>query len=90
MGTHSRSDFFNELLPGHAFYHRLYEKLDANDLTQAQKFLDDNKDLANDQYCTKVLRQEYGPELKGLKRHAIVNELLLVAGTLEQSWGKPK
>lgn len=70
-------------LKTHPWYGRLYKKLTSTEIGHIAHHLSKTNLWSNDDYCKNVLRMEYSEDLKQTKNKLFINELLLVAGTME-------
>lgn len=75
-----RDAFFN--LSGHPWFGRYFGKLTQKDKMFCEQFIRDRSDLDHNGFCHAVLH--YATDRKDLpKNYPIINELLLVVGTME-------
>ena len=79
----SRLDNFRGL-SNHTWYRKQFRRLSLTDLATCERFIADHAALATQEYCSAVLR--WGVDVKiESKNYPVMNELLLVAGTMEQN-----
>ncbi len=69
-------------LASDTWYRRLVSRLSLTDLATCERFIQEREGLSTDEYCSQVLR--WGVDVKiESKNYPIMNELLLVSGTME-------